>query len=279
MQHLHDSNDSREALARESVAATPSRSPHRKLWRAIRLLWVTAGLLFLGWLFYSFQARGYPFEQLYQTPSIYIAEDDQAIEVFPIDESYAVGLIFYPGGMVEPRAYLPLAHAIAQEGYPVIIVKLPYRTAALAEQEAAVHAYVREIIGDNIIRHWAIGGHSRGAALATHFAHQFSSRVSALILLGTTHPKEAKWSLAHLNLPVTKVYGTRDGIADAETILTNRSFLPPQSGFIAIEGGNHSQFGYYGFQLGDEQATINRTEQQDEVATIITAILRDLRNP
>jgi hypothetical protein len=37
-----------------------------------------------------------------------------------------------------------------------------------------------------------------------------------------------------------------------------------------IDGGNHSQFGYYGFQLGDHRATVSRAEQQ---AQTIRALL------
>jgi len=41
---------------------------------------------------------------------------------------------------------------------------------------------------------------------------------------------------------------------------------------IRIEGGNHAQFGWYGFQLGDQAATIARVEQQQ----IILATLLEL---
>lgn len=243
----------------------------------MRTLWAIAGLLFLSWLFWSFQAKGYDFEQLYLSPTIVITEDHSAIEVLPIDHSFPVGMIFYPGGMVEPRAYLPMAHTIAQQGYPVIIVKLPFRTAPLAEQEAAVHTLVRQTIKDHIIQKWVIGGHSRGGALASRFARQFPRDVDALVLLGTTHPKEAMWSLANLTIPVTKIYGTEDGIADQETIVANRNLLPAESTLIPIPGGNHSQFGYYGHQLGDGRATISRETQQNAVVAALVSVLEGLR--
>jgi len=249
----------------------------RRWWQIIRIIWVGAGLLFMFWLFSSFQAQGYDFEQLYLSPTIVITEDEQAIEVLPIDHSFAVGLIFYPGGMVEPRAYLPMAHTIAQQGYPVIIVKLPLRSAPLAEQEAAVHAFVRQTIRGHIIEQWLIGGHSRGGALATRFAHQFPRDVDALVLIGTTHPKEEMWDLTDLTIPVTKLYGTEDGIADTETILANQRLLPPQSTFVPIAGANHSQFGYYGHQLGDGEASISREAQQQALVTTLVDLLTGLQ--
>ncbi len=250
----------------------------KRIRASVRIVWIGAGLLFLLWQFRSFQAQGFDFATLNQTPSILISQEGPAIEVMPIEHSEATGLIFYPGGMVDPRAYLPMAHALAERGYPVLIVKLPFRSAPLAEQEAAVHAYVRTTIKESIIPHWAIGGHSRGAALATHFAHQYPTVADALILVGTTHPKEAEWSLANLTIPVIKIYGTNDGIADPETTLANRYLLPEQSQFLPIEGGNHSQFGYYGSQLGDGQATISREAQQAQLVDLISTVLQGLAN-
>jgi hypothetical protein len=39
---------------------------------------------------------------------------------------------------------------------------------------------------------------------------------------------------------------------------------------VRIEGGNHSQFGWYGFQPGDRWASISREEQQ-------AVVVRELR--
>ena len=261
----------------EVIRQSYMRQPlYRPVWRVVRVLWVIGGLFFFVWMWRSFQAQGVDMTTLTASPSIYIATEGPALEIMPIETSELVGLIFYPGGMVDPRAYLPMAHALAERGYPVLILKLPYRSAPLAEQEAVVHDYVRTTIRESIIPHWAIGGHSRGAALATRFAHQYPTIADALILVGTTHPKEAERSLATLTIPVIKIYGTNDGIADPETILANRYLLPIQSQFLPIEGGNHSQFGYYGSQLGDGRATITRERQQAQLVDLISRTLHGL---
>jgi len=41
--------------------------------------------------------------------------------------------------------------------------------------------------------------------------------------------------------------------------------LPMDAQFVVIDGGNHGQFGDYGFQPGDKQASITRTDQQSQV--------------
>ena len=53
-----------------------------------------------------------------------------------------------------------------------------------------------------------------------------------------------------------------------------RRNLPPDTRDIRIDGGNHSQFGYYGFQPGDWPATITRDEQQRLTLDAILSALR-----
>jgi hypothetical protein len=42
---------------------------------------------------------------------------------------------------------------------------------------------------------------------------------------------------------------------------------------VPIEGGNHAQFGWYGTQAGDGQATISREAQQAQIVDATTALL------
>ena len=72
------------------------------------------------------------------------------------------------------------------------------------------------------------------------------------------------FSLAGSRLAVTKLYGTADGVAPAKTVLANAALLPSSTHWVAIEGGNHHQFGYYGFQPGDRWASISRAQQQEQ---------------
>lgn len=70
------------------------------------------------------------------------------------------------------------------------------------------------------------------------------------------------------------MYGTRDTVADVEKIVANRAKLPAAARMVPIAGGNHSQFGYYGFQLGDWPATIAREGQQRQTLDALIAMLR-----
>jgi alpha/beta hydrolase family protein len=95
-------------------------------------------------------------------------------------------------------------------------------------------------------------------------------KFAGLVLIGTSHPRE--FSLAHLEIPVVQVFGTRDTVADADKVQSALVNLPPATRSVRIDGGNHSQFGYYGFQPGDWPATISReTQQQLTVQAILEA--------
>jgi len=51
--------------------------------------------------------------------------------IFTPVEMGETGLIFYPGGLVEPAAYAPILHKISEEGVLVIIVPMPLNLAIL----------------------------------------------------------------------------------------------------------------------------------------------------
>jgi hypothetical protein len=65
-------------------------------------------------------------------------------------------------------------------------------------------------------------------------------------------------------------------LAAPETIDASRSLLPPDTQWTAIEGGNHAQFGWYGPQPGDNQATITREEQQAQIVAATLQLLQQL---
>ncbi|MCC7001868.1 MAG: hypothetical protein IT357_06910 [Gemmatimonadaceae bacterium] len=45
-------------------------------------------------------------------------------------------------------------------------------------------------------------------------------------------------------------------------VMATRSLLPKHTRWVEIAGGNHSQFGHYGHQLFDGNATVTREAQQ-----------------
>jgi pimeloyl-ACP methyl ester carboxylesterase len=188
---------------------------------------------------------------------------DQAatLAFLPASSDGKTALIFICGSGISAYAYAPLLRPIAEAGYPVFMVKLPYRFAPLgSHKQAAVDRARGVITAHPEVSHWVIAGHSLGGALAARVAQSDAGALSAMVLIGTTHPKED--DLSFLQIPVTKVYASNDGVAPPDRILSNQGLLPKHTKWVEIKGGNHSQFGRYGHQLFDGTATISRDEQE-----------------
>jgi len=131
----------------------------------------------------------------------------------------------------------------------------------IRSQKQELFSRCKEFIqNDEEINHWVIAGHSRGGALAAEFVKDESKLVDGLILIGTTHPKD--FDLSDLKIHVTKVFASNDGLASEKEVKEYEKNLPPNTNWVKIEGGNHSQFGYYSFQIGDRKAAISRDAQQ-----------------
>jgi len=187
----------------------------------------------------------------------------------PLADNPTVGLVLYPGGHVDPRSYAPAAHALAQEGYLVVIVPMPLNLAVFAPDRATeVMAAFPEING------WAVGGHSLGGAMAARFAYQNPNTVDGLFLWAA-YPASTD-DLSSLPLAVTSISATRDGLATPAKIAASRPLLPGGARWVVIEGGNHAQFGSYGSQRGDGTAAISREEQQRQIVTATLELLSQL---
>jgi len=195
--------------------------------------------------------------------TVSVVDSSATLEFRPASGEKTTGLIFLCGSGVSAQAYAPLLRPIAEKGYAVFVIKLPYRFAPLESHKESAIQRVRTVMATHPhTMPWVVSGHSLGGALACRVAQSEPARVSALVLVGTTHPKDA--DLSHLTMPVTKVYASNDGVAPPDRVLANRHLLPESAKFVEIKGGNHSQFGHYGTQLFDGHATVSREAQQDQ---------------
>jgi hypothetical protein len=233
------------------------------------LLIVAAGGFF-GWVKLS-TARPQPeaMAALVSTDEVEVSTDKWLVFA-PKQTTPNTGFIFYPGGLVDPRAYAPLAQAIAAEGYLVVIVPMPLNLAVFGSGKAT--NIIESFPGINT---WAIGGHSLGGAMASRYAYQNPTQVAGLALWAAFPPEGN--DLSQSDLAATSIYGTRDGLVSAEEIETSRLLLPADTQFQAIEGGNHAQFGWYGPQKGDLPATISHADQQIQIVDGTLALLEQMQ--
>jgi pimeloyl-ACP methyl ester carboxylesterase len=205
-------------------------------------------------------------------------ESDAAVQVTtepwfsfqPTGESRSTGLIFYPGGRVDPRSYAPPARALAEQGYPVVIVPMPLNLAVFGAGKAAdVIAAMPEV------ENWVIAGHSLGGSMAATFINGNPEAIDGLALWAS-YPASGDDLSGRSALAATSIYGTADGVAAMEDVLAGQPLLPVATVWAPIEGGNHAQFGWYGPQSDADVATISRKEQQAQVIAATLALLEQV---
>lgn len=220
---------------------------------------------------YLYRATGFDRAILESEPSVKVRREAAGIAFLPACESGSAALMFLPGGSVDPEAYAPMARTIAELGHAVYIVNAPPIGLFGSGDDTTIDR-AREIVSaGGPDRRWVLGGHSRGNAVAVRMVAAEPERFAGLVLLGTTHPRRD--DLSECGLHVTKIVASLDGVARPEAMEPSRAFLPPDTTWITIEGGNHAQFGWYGDQPGDQEATLGREEQQ---AAVVQAILKAL---
>ena len=68
--------------------------------------------------------------------NVTVSTNDPWLVFTPTSKNLKTGLVIYPGGRVDPRAYAPLAREIALAGYQAVIVPMPLNLAVLAPNRA-----------------------------------------------------------------------------------------------------------------------------------------------
>jgi hypothetical protein len=249
----------------------------RVVLRWIRRTCIAIGLFFFAaiptYVDLAFHPVGFGPELLTSDARIRVDDRQDALVFQPVNDRGDAALIFYPGCPVPPEAYAPMAHRIAEHGYPVFVMHIAYRCATADDQQLQLFAATRAVIAASR-RRWVLAGHSRGALHASLLLAQEPRLVDGLVLIGTTHPRDV--NLASLTIPVTKIYGSLDGVAPEDKVRANAHLLPPSTRWVRIEGGNHRQFGSYRYQLFDPSATISREAQQDQTVAAILTMLGSL---
>jgi len=105
---------------------------------------------------------------------------EDGLLVFRPNSTTDSGLIYYPGGLVDPEAYAVTARGIADAGYMVVVPKMPLNLAFMGVSRADG---IREDHPE--IDSWVIGGHSLGGAMAAEYAKNNVDSLDGLIMFAS----------------------------------------------------------------------------------------------
>lgn len=231
------------------------------------VLGLGAGLLYLRPL----PAAAVALDALASDGAVQVMTTADLITFMP-SKSPSVGLIFYPGALVDPRAYAVIMHDLAMRGIATFIIKLPLNIAFLAPDGAG-----GVIAAHPEIRTWAVAGHSLGGVVACSYAAAHPDRVRGLLLYASYPASDLSGSLA--NTAILSIFGTNDGLATPAKVTQGRPNLPTATRYTAIGGGIHAFFGDYGAQPGDGQPSLSRASAQEQIVTASAAFLTALAAP
>lgn len=188
--------------------------------------------------------------------------EDSSFYAFLHSDSDTV-FIIYPGAKVDHHAYGQLASHLAASGMDVYVIRMPFHMALFNIRAADA------ILKNDSYSRAYLCGHSLGGTMAARYVIDNPDKASGLILLASYPDKKLPDDVLMLS-----IYGDHDGCLEMEPYRNARDNWPKVSLEQVIEGGNHAQFGQYGFQKGDGTASITADQQISETAEVIISFLK-----
>jgi len=233
---------------------------------AIPVLLILGVLGFVIWGSTPLPASAEAIQALQSSPAVRV-ETVQGWTVFRPSAATQTGLVYYPGGRVDYRAYAPLLKQIAAQGYLVVLTPMPLNLAVFGIETAqsVVNTFPE-------IKHWAVGGHSLGGSMAAQFVINHPGAMAGL-MFWASYPAA---SMVESAVQVVSISASNDGLATPAKIEDSRKLLPGTARFVVIAGGVHAQFGSYGVQPGDGSPSIAPAAQWEQTVKASVELLKSI---
>lgn len=181
-----------------------------------------------------------------------VTTQDKWISFLPVEPTSNIGFVFYPGGKVEAESYAPVLRTLADSGISTYLLYVP-RDLAILNSDAA-----EKVMDEVDMDGWVVSGHSLGGVAAAKMALE-DERIFGLSLWAS-YPA-GNVDLSEASIVTQSIAGSADTVLNWENYEARAEQLPADTEWITIEGGNHAQFGDYGVQDGDGEATISAETQ------------------
>lgn len=235
--------------------------------KLFKIVWFTFVIGFMSWQWWGFQSHNLPEDTFRSDKNIQVTITDDEFRFKPVENPKSLEVIYFQGGLTDPKAYGPLCRELAKDGYIVHLIRADFRL--------PVHDYNKiTTLFDLQNGNYVIGGHSQGAKMAAQFVYENPGLMRGLFIMGTSHPRD--FSLSGRRLPILKIYAEHDGLASVAEVEQNKAMLPSHTDYRLILGGNHSQFGYLGHLFMDDDATISLENQQQQTMKLVIEFLNSL---
>ena len=244
------------------------RKINKNIFKAVAVVVIIALVGSLAWLLNAYEPQDVARENLVSNSEVKVVEGD-ITEFIPKDVVSNTGVIIYPGARIDVKAYAPLANRLAQNGYKVFAVDMPFNMAIFSSHKAD------KVIEENKdIENWVIVGHSLGGAMATN-AISTNNKIKGIVYLAS-YPSGDK--IKDSGAKVLSIWGSKDGVINFDNMIKAKEDLPKDTEYVEIEGGNHSAFGDYGLQKGDTKSIIPENKQLDITVESICNFIGDKIN-
>ncbi|MBP6880455.1 hypothetical protein KBC31_02385 [Candidatus Saccharibacteria bacterium] len=207
-----------------------------------------------------------------ENQSVIIDRNDDYVSVMPKDIKPTKAFILYPGGNVEPEAYIPSFASLSQQAQIMVIIpRVPFALAFLDIDSA--YSVRSLVIHDNPqINSWFLGGHSLGGVAACRaITHEDQYSFSGFVLLASYCSNDISDNPTN----VISIVGSDDGLISQEDIKTHKNNLNTKARFEVIEGMNHAEFGAYGPQKGDNNAKISNQQATAAFTKLLASFIDD----
>lgn len=173
-------------------------------------------------------------------------------------------IIFYPGAKVEAISYAPLMFKLASQGVDCFLIKMPFNF-AFFDQNAAT-----KIIKKYKYNNYYLSGHSLGGVVAANYIHKNKAKISGLILLASYSTQKI-----NNNIKILSIYGNKDTVLNKTKYEQNKINWNSTAQELIINGGNHANFGNYGFQKKDSASEISKEMQQEQTIEAIIKMINE----
>lgn len=252
----------------------PDKKPSRKMtrrWIRITLVVILVALLGWGiqWATYARPPLGDALAALGSDNKIQV-ESEPWLIFTPLETQPRTGLIFYPGGRIDPRGYATLLRPIAEQGYLVVVPSMPINMAIF--NASAAEGIINHFNG---IESWAIAGHSVGGVAAAIFTFKNPDQIDGLAIWAS-YPADNS-DLSGAMIPVYSIFGELDPRANPAAVAERKHLLPPDTVYINIPGGGHHQFGSYLIKPEEQQAAISAEDQHQQIIQATLELLSQIK--